>query len=127
MSHLRSYVNVYRKLGYSKTVFYNKIKALTELNPSQFVRTVELEEAGRLLKNTNMNVSEVAFKLVMQISIISAASLKSSLIKRLVSLWKSKIRQQALSTLKKYLLAVLLNLLTLHFLPKCKVAITTIY
>ncbi len=53
--------NVYGELGYSKTVFYNKIKALTGLNPSQFVRTVKLKEAGRLLKNTDRNVSEVAF------------------------------------------------------------------
>lgn len=50
-------------MGYSKTVFYNKIKALTELNPSQFVRTVKLKEAGRLLKTSDLNVSEVAFKI----------------------------------------------------------------
>jgi signal transduction histidine kinase/ligand-binding sensor domain-containing protein/DNA-binding NarL/FixJ family response regulator len=55
--------DIYGELGYSKTVFYNKIKALTELNPSQFVRTVKLKEAAKLLKTTDMNISEVAFKI----------------------------------------------------------------
>jgi len=55
--------DVYGKLGFSKTVFYKKTKALTGLNPIQFVRTVKLKEAGRLLKNTDMNISEVAVKI----------------------------------------------------------------
>jgi len=55
--------DMYVELGYSKTVFYNKIKALTELNPSQFVRTIKLKEAAKLLKTTTLNVSEVAFKI----------------------------------------------------------------
>ncbi|MEX2567604.1 MAG: ATP-binding protein, partial [Cyclobacteriaceae bacterium] len=55
--------DVYGELGYSKTVFYKKIKALSGLNPSQFVRTVKLKEAARLLKNTDINVSETAFRI----------------------------------------------------------------
>lgn len=55
--------DVYGELGYSRTVFYNKVKALTELNPSQFVRTVKLKEAAKKLKTSDMNVSEVAFKI----------------------------------------------------------------
>ncbi len=55
--------DVYEDLGYSKTVFYNKIKALSGLNPSQFARTVKLKEAARLLKNTDINVSEAAYRI----------------------------------------------------------------
>ncbi len=54
--------DMYASLGFSKTVFYNKIKALTELSPNQFVRTIKLKEAGKLLKTTNLSISEAAFK-----------------------------------------------------------------
>ena len=54
--------DMYSALGYSKTVFYNKIKALTELSPNQFVRTIKLKEAGNLLKTSNLSISEAAFK-----------------------------------------------------------------
>tara|TARA_B100000809_G_C15139536_1_gene532442 strand:+ start:3862 stop:8208 length:4347 start_codon:yes stop_codon:yes gene_type:complete len=52
---------MYAELGFSKTVFYNKIKALTELSPNQFVRTIKLKEAGKLLKTTSLSISEAAF------------------------------------------------------------------
>jgi DNA-binding response OmpR family regulator len=54
---------LYRELGYSKTVFYNKIKALTDLNPSQFVRMIKLKEAAKLLKATDLNISEIAYNI----------------------------------------------------------------
>jgi signal transduction histidine kinase/ligand-binding sensor domain-containing protein/CheY-like chemotaxis protein len=54
--------DMYTELGFSKTVFYNKIKALTALSPNQFVRTIKLKEAGKLLKTSNLSISEAAFK-----------------------------------------------------------------
>lgn len=54
--------DMYATLGFSKTVFYNKIKALTEQSPNHFVRTLKLKEAGKLLKSTNLSISEAAFK-----------------------------------------------------------------
>ena len=53
---------MYAELGFSKTAFYNKIKALTDLSPNQFVRTIRLKEAGKLLKTTGLSISETAFK-----------------------------------------------------------------
>ena len=54
--------DMYSELGFSKTVFYNKIKGLTALSPNQFVRTIKLKEAGNLLKTSNLSISEAAFK-----------------------------------------------------------------
>jgi len=54
---------MYAALGFSKTAFYNKIKALTEMSPNQFVRTVRLKEAGNLFKSSTFSVSEVAYKI----------------------------------------------------------------
>jgi len=41
---------------------YRKIKALTGLTPTQFIRQVRLNKAIDLLKNTNLIISEVAYK-----------------------------------------------------------------
>ena len=42
--------------------FYKKIKALTALSPNQFVRTIKLKEAGKLLKTSNLSISEAVYK-----------------------------------------------------------------
>jgi len=46
----------------SRTMLYVKIKSLTNKTTSEFVRDIRLEEAARILKQGELNVSEVAFK-----------------------------------------------------------------
>jgi signal transduction histidine kinase/ligand-binding sensor domain-containing protein/DNA-binding response OmpR family regulator len=55
--------DIYHGLGYGKSVFYKKIKALTDCKPGEFVRTIKLKEAAKLLKTTNLNINEVAYKI----------------------------------------------------------------
>ncbi len=51
-----------RYMNVSRTNLYIKIKELTNQTTSEFVRSIRLEEAARLLKEGELNVSEVAFK-----------------------------------------------------------------
>ena len=47
-------------LNMSRSSFYNKIKALTDYSPSDYIRKIKMEEAARLLRTKNYTVSEVA-------------------------------------------------------------------
>jgi len=49
-------------MGVSRTQLYIKIKGITNLSTSEFVREIRLKEAAKLLKKGIYNVSEVAFK-----------------------------------------------------------------
>ncbi len=51
-----------RQLAMSDTQLYRKLKAITGKTPSQFVRTVRLQKAMALLKNSGLNVSEIAYE-----------------------------------------------------------------
>jgi AraC-like DNA-binding protein len=44
----------------SRSSFYNKIKALTNYSPSEFIRKVRMNEAAILLKSKKYTVSEVS-------------------------------------------------------------------
>ena len=46
----------------SRTVFYNKIKGLTGLAPSEFLRQIRLKIAGKMLLESDLNISEVAYQ-----------------------------------------------------------------
>ena len=46
----------------SNTQVNRKLKALTGKTPSQFIRSIRLQKAVELLKTTDMNVSEIAYK-----------------------------------------------------------------
>lgn len=47
-------------MNMSRTSLYNKIKALTDLSPSDYVRTIRLTKAAELLMQGQLNVTEVA-------------------------------------------------------------------
>lgn len=49
------------EVGLSRPVLYRKIKSLTDLSPQQFILTIRLNEAARLIKTTAMNISEAAY------------------------------------------------------------------
>lgn len=47
-------------MGMSRTSFYNKLKALTDQAPSDFIRTTRMNHAAHLLKTTSYTVGEIA-------------------------------------------------------------------
>lgn len=49
-------------MNMSRTSLYNKIKALTDLSPSDYVRNIRLTKAAELLQEGVLNVTEVAEK-----------------------------------------------------------------
>jgi len=46
----------------SKNQFYRKIKAVTGLSPTSFIREIRLNEALQLLQKRDLNISEIAYK-----------------------------------------------------------------
>jgi signal transduction histidine kinase/DNA-binding response OmpR family regulator/ligand-binding sensor domain-containing protein len=46
--------------GMSKTNLYNKIQSITGLAPAQFIRSIRLKRAAQLLRDTQLNISEIA-------------------------------------------------------------------
>ncbi|NVK48685.1 MAG: helix-turn-helix transcriptional regulator [Cyclobacteriaceae bacterium] len=51
-----------RKVGMSRTQLHNKIKALTGHSTSQFNMKVRIHQATKLLRTTEMNISQVALE-----------------------------------------------------------------
>jgi len=49
-------------LNSSESQLYRKIKALTDKSPGPFIRSVRLHNGKKLLKDTNLNVSEIAYE-----------------------------------------------------------------
>lgn len=50
-----------KELGMSHTPFYKKIKQLTNQTPNDFLKSIRLEQARKLLTDGNHNISEVAY------------------------------------------------------------------
>ena len=48
--------------GMSRSQLHRKLKALTGQSASVFIRTIRLEKAKELLRNTDLNISEVAYE-----------------------------------------------------------------
>ncbi|WP_296385985.1 ATP-binding protein [Winogradskyella sp.] len=51
-----------RGIGMSRSQIFKKVKALTGNSPSIYMRSIRLHHAQKLLKTTNFNVSEIAYK-----------------------------------------------------------------
>ena len=49
-----------REIGMSRTVLYNKLKLLTGLNVKEYVTKIRIERACRLIRETNISITEVA-------------------------------------------------------------------
>ena len=49
------------KLAMSQPVLYKKIKALTNLSVNDFIKSLRLKKAARLLKEKQLNVSEISY------------------------------------------------------------------
>lgn len=50
-----------QEVGISRSQLHRKMKDLTGIGAGEFVRNIRLEQAARLLKETDMNVSQVAY------------------------------------------------------------------
>jgi signal transduction histidine kinase/ligand-binding sensor domain-containing protein/DNA-binding response OmpR family regulator len=48
--------------GMGRTNFYKKVKGITGHSPNEYVRIVRMKKAAELLATTNLNVSEVSYK-----------------------------------------------------------------
>jgi signal transduction histidine kinase/DNA-binding response OmpR family regulator len=55
--------HLYRAVGLSHSQLIRKLKALVDMTPSQFIRSIRLNKARELLRTTKMNVSEIAYDL----------------------------------------------------------------
>lgn len=51
---------IYQALGMSRANFYRKVKAVTGLSPIELIKNIRLEAGAKLLKESNMNISEIA-------------------------------------------------------------------
>ena len=51
-----------KKLGYSRSQIYRKLKKLTGKSPNIFIRDIKLQKALKLLHNREGNISEIATK-----------------------------------------------------------------
>ncbi|GHT38717.1 hybrid sensor histidine kinase/response regulator [Bacteroidia bacterium] len=49
-------------IGMGRTNFYKKVKGITGHSPNEYVRILRLKKAAELLASSNLNVSEVAYK-----------------------------------------------------------------
>ncbi len=45
-----------------RTLFYKKVKSITGFTPNEYLRVLRMKKAAELLETTQLNVSEVAFK-----------------------------------------------------------------
>jgi ligand-binding sensor domain-containing protein/signal transduction histidine kinase/CheY-like chemotaxis protein/AraC-like DNA-binding protein len=48
-------------LNMSRSAFYRKLQALTDLSPSDFIREIRMKRAAQLLENQELNVTQVAY------------------------------------------------------------------
>ena len=51
-----------RAMGMGRSNLFAKIKALTNFTPLALIRLLRLKKAEELLKNTNLNISQIAFE-----------------------------------------------------------------
>ena len=51
-----------KNIGVSTSQLYRKIKSITGYSPNEFIRTYRLKKAARMIRETNLNVSEIAYK-----------------------------------------------------------------
>jgi len=51
-----------KELGISRSNLYQKIKALTDLSTSEFIRTIRMKRAVQLLENSDLSVKEIMYQ-----------------------------------------------------------------
>lgn len=51
-----------RELGVSRTLLFEKFKALLGQTPNEFIQTIRLKYAAQLIKESDLKINEIAFK-----------------------------------------------------------------
>jgi len=51
-----------KELAVSRTALYRKLKSLSNMTPGELIRNIRLQEAARLLKSTDLTVSEIFYR-----------------------------------------------------------------
>ena len=51
-----------KEIGFSKSQLYRKMKGLVGQSANEFIRSIRLSRAAYLLKNSNLNISEITYK-----------------------------------------------------------------
>lgn len=51
-----------KNIGLSSSQLYRKIKGVSGVSPNEFIRTYRLREAAKLITQTNLSMSEIAYK-----------------------------------------------------------------
>lgn len=54
--------DIYTSLYMSRSQFFRKVKALTGNSPSKYIRSIRLFEARQLIQNSELTITEVAFR-----------------------------------------------------------------
>ncbi|MCP9236195.1 hybrid sensor histidine kinase/response regulator transcription factor [Lewinella sp. JB7] len=54
--------NISEELGMSSSTFYRKLKSLTDLSGNEFIRTIRLKRSLDLLQRTDLNISEIGYR-----------------------------------------------------------------
>lgn len=54
-------ITLAKELSISKSSLYRKIKTLTDLSPSDFIRNIKLKHASHMLKDKSITIAEVAY------------------------------------------------------------------
>lgn len=49
-------------MGYRRTIFFKKVKALTGQTPADYIRTIRMNKAAEMLREETITVAEVAYK-----------------------------------------------------------------
>jgi len=50
------------EIGWSKSHTFRKVRSITGISANQFIKEVRLQEAAKLILNSNLNVSEISYK-----------------------------------------------------------------
>lgn len=49
-------------MGGSRSSVYDKIKAVTNMSVNEFIKTIRLKKAALLIRESNLSISEVAYR-----------------------------------------------------------------
>lgn len=51
-----------RRMGFGRSSFYRKVNTLTGMTPNNYIRKIRMEESKKMLEESNLSISEIAYK-----------------------------------------------------------------
>ena len=66
-----------QSMGYGRTNFFKKVKQLTGMTPNDYIKSTRMTMAAELLKDSELNVSEIAYKIGIEDPYYFSKSFKS--------------------------------------------------